>query len=152
MYVKREQSDKWFFASLSWNCTSLHQFCMCTKSGQGKTGSGHGPLQLERAQPLSCVLAPSLIRSPHLDKQVESGTELSPLCITAWRWPSLPVSSEVRNLPFLHTARAVRTTFPAEGHRLVGFGDGLLHIRGLFDPFLANQSCQAKTSEQLRSL
>lgn len=35
---------------------------------------------------------------------------------------------------------------------MVGFGDGLLHIRGLFDPFLANQSCQAKASEQLRSL
>lgn len=55
------------------------------------------------------------------------------------------------NLPFLRAGWAARTTFTVRGDRSVDFGDGPLHIRDLFDPFLANQSCQAKVSEQLRT-
>lgn len=47
--------------------------------------------------------------------------------------------------------RPARTSLTVKGHRLVGFRDAPLHFQGLFDLFLANHSCQAKASEQLRS-
>lgn len=76
-----------------------------------------------------------------------SSTQLSPLRSAAWQWPSWLASSARGNLPFVCLGWAAGTAF-----RWVDFGDVFLRIRDLFNPFLANQPCQAKASEQLRSL